>query len=361
MRAKFVSLHRWIGLALGAVLLLQSLTGAAMVFRNELNHALHRAALTVVPAGATVSVQTLADQVRALHPTLHIVRIEFPRNADEAFWFRLEDAQGDAVRYVSVDPYRALITRDAPLIGWPAHWLFELHEELLLGPAGLNIVGVLAVGLLLLAAIGLYLWWPGLKGFRRSFKVKLSSGAFRGARDLHRVAGVCVAIVLMTTAITGILVIWRAPFQSIVAPWSPITIRPAPKVAPEPGATLLPVDTMVAAARQLYGDAQIKSVRIPGGHGRVIAVYLQASGTTRARATDQVWFNGYTGAKLASYEAASVSPATTFFDWALPIHTGQAFGLAGRLIFMLAALTLSGLVFTGFLQWILRYRVQRPR
>jgi uncharacterized iron-regulated membrane protein len=97
-------------------------------------------------------------------------------------------------------------------------------------------------------------------------------------------------------------------------------------------------------------------VRFPGGHGRVVIVYLQASGTTRPRATDQIWFNGYTGEPLATYEAGSVASGTAFLEWALPIHTGQALGGPGRVVFLFGALGLQALVITGFLQWLQRRR-----
>ena len=52
-----------------------------MVFRDELNHALDHSALTVAPAGPTMSVQKLLDEVRTLHPTSHVLRIEYPPGA----------------------------------------------------------------------------------------------------------------------------------------------------------------------------------------------------------------------------------------------------------------------------------------
>jgi vanillate O-demethylase ferredoxin subunit len=352
-------LHRWIGLGVGALLLVQGLTGAAMVFRDELNHTVHHSALTVVPAGPTVRVQKLLDDVRALHPTLNVLRIEYPKRADEAFWFRMEAPGGGAIRYVSVDPYRGTITRDAPLIQWPAHWLFELHQELLLGPAGENIVGVEAVALLALAILGPLLWWPGRRRLQSGFSVTFGAGGYRGTRDLHRVGGVLVALVLITTACTGILVVWRTEVQDVAAKVMPMAIRPAPKVAKRAGVPLRPVDEFVASAHAKYGESMVKSVRFPGGHGRVIAVYLQAAGTVRPRATDQIWFDGYSGAQIGSYEAATLPAGTTFLDWMLPVHTGQALGFGGRLLFFVGGLGLAGLGVTGFVQWLLRRRLER--
>jgi len=191
------------------------------------------------------------------------------------------------------------------------------------------------------------------------FSVTFGAGGYRGTRDLHRVAGVIVAVVLITIATTGLLVVWRTEVQSALPKSVPTTIRPAPKVAARDGVPFRPVDEFVARAHVKFGDSLIKSVRFPGGHGRVVAVYLQAAGTVRPRATDQIWFNRYTGEQLGVYEAAALTPATTFLDWMLPVHSGQALGTPGRVLFLMCGLTLSGLALTGFLQWFLRRRLER--
>lgn len=352
-------LHRWLGLAVGALLLVQSLTGASMVFRDELNRSLHHDALTVIPAGPTRPVQELLGKARSLHPTLNVVRIEYPRRAEDAFWFRMEKPGGGAIRYVSVDPYRGSITRDAPLIDWPAHWLFELHQELLIGPQGETIVGIEAAVLFVLAITGPILWWPGRRRLRRAVSVTFAAGSYRGLRSLHGLGGAIVAIVLLTTAVTGMLIVWRTEAQNVAAKVMPMAIRPAPKVAQRTDVPLRAVDEFLAQARAKYPDSMVKSVRFPGGNGRVVAVYLQASTSTRPRATDQIWFDAYSGKQIGLYDAGSVPASTAFLDWMLPIHTGQFMGLPGRLLFFCAGLTLFGLGVTGFLQWGLRRRLSQ--
>jgi uncharacterized iron-regulated membrane protein len=168
-------------------------------------------------------------------------------------------------------------------------------------------------------------------------------------------------VLLATTACTGIFLVWGTEIRNIAANVMPMTVRPSPKVAQRTDVPLLPIDEFVAKAHAKYGDALIKSVRLPGGHGRVVAVYLQASGSVRPRATDQIWFDGYTGAQLGVYEASSLTPAATFVDWMLPVHTGEALGMAGRLAFLLSGLTLSTMAATGFLQWLERRRLTDRR
>lgn len=359
LRRTLVSWHRWLGLAFAVLLFSQGLTGAAIVFRDELNVAIHRDALRVVPTPAPRSLQSLSDMVRSAYPQLQIERIQYPKHDDEAFLFRLEAAGGQEQRYVAVDPYKGAITRDAPLAGWPVEWLFRLHHQLLLGADGEVPVGVVGVALLCIVLIAPFLWWPGRRNLRRGFEITLDKGTYRSLRDLHRVGGIVIVAVLLVSATTGIVMVWKTEIQSVLERVLPVMHKPSPTVAQRTDAALLPLDDIVAAVRARHGNARIKSVRFPGGHGRVALVILDVSAGTRPRGSDQIWLDGYTGETLGMYEAAKLPAGNQFTDWMLPIHSGEALGLPGRVLFLLTAFALQALAITGVLQWLTRRQLRR--
>src|SRR5690349_5887853 len=135
-RTTLVSWHRWLGLAFALFLLSQGLTGAIMVFRDELNLALHSNALRVVPGPTLHGLQSMLDTVRSAHPQLLVERVQYPKHSDEAFVVRMQARDGSDLRYIAVNPYTGAITRDAPVAAWPVEWLYQLHHQLLLGGAG---------------------------------------------------------------------------------------------------------------------------------------------------------------------------------------------------------------------------------
>ncbi|MET0535380.1 MAG: 2Fe-2S iron-sulfur cluster-binding protein, partial [Steroidobacter sp.] len=137
-----------------------------------------------------------------------------------------------------------------------------------------------------------------------------------------------------------------------------IAQRPAPEVAERADASLLPLDEVIATARQRYGDASIKNIRFQGGSGRVVVIYFETPSTTRPRASDQIWLDGYSASTLAVAEPAALPAGNQFFDWLLPIHSGEVFGIAGRVLFALGALSMSGLALTGIWQWLERRRLR---
>lgn len=357
-RSALVKAHRWIGLAFAVLLFVQGLSGAAVAFRDELSRALHRDALVIEPLDAWLPMQALLDTVRRAHPDLYVERVEYPAHRDESLLFRMETTGAAQRRYIAVDPYRGTITRDAPTGQWPAHWLFQLHHQLLAGHNGEIVVGIMGIALLFLAVTAPFVWWPGRRNLRRGFVVSLSAGKYRGLRDLHRVGGIFVVALLSTWAFTGVVVVWKNEIQAAVARVVPVVTRPVTKVAERPDAVLLPLDEIIAAARQRYGEAPIKNVRFPGGHGRVVVIFFETPSTTRPRASDQIWLDGYTASTLGVYEAGALPAGNLFFDWMMPIHSGEAFGIVGRGLFSFGALCMSGLALTGVWQWLERRRLR---
>lgn len=358
IRPALLSIHRWIGLAFGLLLIVQALTGVAIVFREELNRTIHADALTVVPGGPAMPVQQMLDMVREAHSDAPVARIEYPTTADEAFLFRIEPKDGSHRRMVAVDPYRGVITRDGELGDWPIEWLFELHHELLAGDTGAMLVGIGGIALLFMALTGPFLWWPGRGRIRQGFSVTFRGGAYRGARDLHRVVGIIFALLLAVSAFTGIVMVWKAPLQPVINLVVPTISKPSVKVKERSDAALLPLDRVVAAAIGHYDGAKVRNVRFPGGTGRVVNVFLEADDYPRPRASNQIWLDGYTAKPLGTYEAAANPAGNGFIDWMLPIHSGEFLGTPGRWLFLFEALALAGFGLTGFWMWVARRRLQ---
>jgi vanillate O-demethylase ferredoxin subunit len=344
---------------LGVLLLVQGLSGTVVAFRDELNHLFHHAALTVEPAPAKQSMQAVLEMVRVAHPQLHVQRIEYPRHPHEAVILRLEDSRQQVTRYVAVDPYRAVITRDAPLRGWPVEWFFWLHQQLLAGEGGHVVVGVTGVALFVMCLSAPFVWWPGWRRLRSGFTVNLKQSSYRAVRDVHRVGGIAVLVILLTIATTGIGLVWRAPLQAAVGSLIAVTPKPSVQVAARSDRRLLPIDALVASAQERYANAPIRNVRFPGGHDRIVVIYADATSTTRPRATNQIWYDGYTGAVLGTYEPAALPSGNLIFDALLIVHTGEIFGWFGRLLVAMAALMLVTLAISGVWQWWLRRRLAR--
>ena len=109
-RRLLVLLHRYVGLFLGAFLLLEALTGCAIVFEEELDALLHPAR-QLAPAAALDTVVRQAQD--AVGPDWQLLAVRYPAPAGAAYilLFRSTPAPGQAatLRQVFVDMYEARV------------------------------------------------------------------------------------------------------------------------------------------------------------------------------------------------------------------------------------------------------------
>jgi uncharacterized iron-regulated membrane protein len=353
-RATLLKLHRWVGLTLAALLLVQGTTGSLLVFRDEIDRAIH-AELTLAGAVEHRPVQELVDKVRQSAPNATLQRVKAAENPNHAwiFFMRLE---GDAPYLVAVDPYRGDIVRQGSYLAWPSELLFRIHDALLAGKTGEIVVSVEGVGLVFLAIVGVIVWWPGRRRLKSGFRILTGQGADRAVRTGHRAIGAAVAIVLTMSGTTGALLIHRASLQQYL----PMMPRPKFVVAPQER-NLLPVDVLLERARRAYGPLPLRELRYSGAAGQVVALYFQDETSLRRNATRQYFYDAYEGRELGRYEPAAVPSLNTAYDWLYTIHTGRAGGWAGRALLQCAGLALVFFTASGVWLWFSARRQRRAR
>lgn len=351
-RTTLLKLHRWVGLAFAALLLVQGLTGTLLVFRAEIEGIIHRA--LVVTPGEALPVQTLVDTVREASPQATLQRIRFSEDPTRAAIFVMR--ANDAPWMVAVDPYSGRIVRAGSYAAWPTEWLFHLHDTLLAGKTGEIIVTVEGIALIFLAVFGIIIWWPGRRRLKSGFRILTGQGADRTVRTAHRAIGAAIGIVLVMSGVTGALLIHRAALQ----PYLPVVPRPKFEVALSQ-APLRPVDTLLADARARHGSLPLREVRFSGDAGQVVALYFQDESSRRPNATRQYFYNAYEGVELGRYEPAALPPMNTAYDWLFTIHTGKAGGLVGRLVVLAAGLSLVFFAGSGVWLWLSARRQKRAR
>lgn len=357
-KPRLLKLHRWVGLTLALLLTVQGLSGASLVFRDEIERLIHPA-LVVEPVATRVPVQVLMDAVEARHEGATINRAEFSAWDDGAVLFKL--VAKDGTRWLTaVDPYRGAIVRDGSLASWPGEWIFVVHDSLLAGPVGETIVGIEGLGLLFLVLVGPIVWWPGRKRLKQGFKVVTDRGADLKWRTLHRAGGAIAAVVLVMSATTGVLMVWKPGFRNVLQTVTPVTDKPAPKVHAQPGAAMVPIDRLVAKARAEYGATALRQIRF-SDEGRVAAIFLESDLTVRAEGAKQIYYNRYDGSDVGHYVSGALPVGTEIVDWLITLHSGMFGGTATRLLMVITGLSLAGLSVSGLWLWFSRTSRLRKR
>jgi len=291
------SLHKWLGLGLGGLLLLLTLSGAALVCAQSFDRlfAPQRYAVTgeqvvqplsiyaahgvaAVPGGVVVRMQFAKDApvvvwLRKMEGATEARQATAPSNASSAqphSEHRHHAAEGDGKRgeskpaafrpsgfiKVYIDPPTGKILGvQNPRVGLIGT-LRAFHTNLLVqGPIGRNLIGCCGIVLLLLALSGVLVWWPMVWQIAMRFR--------RGptfSLNLHQFIGAWVALPLAIIAFTGLYLAFPQPLQLALAQFAPMSHearRAAPLSTPH-----LDADTALAAIIR-HDQLQLREIAYP--------------------------------------------------------------------------------------------------
>ncbi len=195
-----IRVHRYVALGLGALVVLMGLTGAALVFREELT-AVFTPAVNVSAQPVTAGgYQRILAAARRVDPGARSLDIVPSGRADRAAEVIIYKTGPE--RHLFVDPHDGTVVADSEREWLPFATFFQLHRRFMLGEPGEYAVGVAGVALAFMAASGLVLWWP--RKLKYAFRVRWDGNRVAVSYDLHRCAGAAFALLLAVNAVIGI-------------------------------------------------------------------------------------------------------------------------------------------------------------
>ncbi len=179
----FFDLHRSVGAAFLALLLLTTITGATLVYLNYVRDLVSVfskvATFPVIPwvAGSRDEVAPFAqviDTVRRSHPDRRITEIHLPLKATAGYLFYLhrkgdEFRLGDTIVWAHPVTGELLVERSDRTRNAGEtlmHWLFPLHSGTAFGTAGMVAMCLTGLTPVLLVATGLWVWLRKRRGER---------------------------------------------------------------------------------------------------------------------------------------------------------------------------------------------------
>ena len=216
VRRALFQVHLWTGLAIGLYIVVLSVTGSALVYRNELD----RYFATRRPVYDASAKRLTADELRAAaqkaYPGWNITRVGdriTRRNPTIEIW---AERQGEKKERL-FNPYTGADLGDSVTKGeYFVLWLARLHDELLFDRPGRYWNGMLSLVMTVLVVTGLIVWWPGSSRWKRSLKIKASSGWRRFNWDLHSVFGFWLFLFMLMWGISGFYLGVPEPFSNFV-------------------------------------------------------------------------------------------------------------------------------------------------
>jgi len=355
MRSILRLIHKYLGLALGALWLLQAMTGVLIVFQGEIGDATLRGPdRPLAPTAFAAAVERLAA-ARAPATLNWIMASEGSPNRYDLLFGDAEDR----THSVRVDGEGAVL-RDIPRdFDYPAPGLFQiahdLHETLLAGDRAKWLLGLSGFVLLINLALALTLAWPASgQPWRRVLLPGAAGPAAAKFYKWHRALGLLLFAPALVIVACGVLQEWPADR------WLGVD-SPAPPVdaAKPPGNAGL--GAALATALQRYPGAALALVEMPGTDQPWYRVRLRQPGEIR-RVFGQttVYVDARDGAVLLDRDAFKLPLNEKISNAFYPVHTGEFIGLPGRIVSLLSGLSLIAMIVLGAGVWWTRRRARTP-
>lgn len=351
------SLHRYIGLAVGIILVIIGLTGSLLVFQKELDSILVKQKFEqVIPQAQTVSLEEVTNNVAqayANQPDWKLAQFVLYYDRD-IYRVRLNNSEDQQLE-VFVNAYTGKILGDRLRNQSFFGRVHELHYALLTAPVGTIIVGIAALLMLILSITGSILW-SGWRNLLAGFKIKLNASTKRKNYDIHQVVGIIALIGLTFTGFTGF--IWNFYEQTEPAIYA-LTSTPKPPEVKSivTGKESLAISEIIEKAIATIPEAKPSSISIPTKPDEVFTVYLKQPQDAQYFA-NKVDIDRYSGKVLHVINSKTAKFGDRLLNVFAPMHYGTFGGLPTRILYIFVGLSPTILFMTGLVMYSLRRRPQ---
>lgn len=374
-RVLWLQAHLYLGLFVGALLVVFGLTSSILVFWQELDEWFNPDLLMVtVPPGTEPGergYRPLTDILAAAQQAglrgSEVTQVYAPSSLERVAAVYLQHPS-KAWQRVFVDPYRATVTGvrtygAGKLV--PDGFIdivFQLHYALFLGETGMAVAAVCALLLILTLVTGLIVWWPLTKQWRQAFAIRRPVTPTRLLFDLHKTFSLYPCLVLGAVLLSGVYMNMADPFVWVTQLFSPETrgLSPVAVVRPIPEAKSIDPEQAVTIAATRYPEGRLNSISVPADAEGVYQIgRLDVPGLSQFWSERIVSINQYSG-EILDVRAPDTrrSAGEAFLDWQWPLHSGKAFGWPGRLLVFVSGLACPIIYASGVLMW---WRKRRTR
>lgn len=354
--------HRWFGLVGGIWLILLAVTGSLITFYDEFDTLLNPDLRRVDPVIAEASLDAMVAEAVQAVPGFEPSHIDLPERPDSSVWMigrapGLDGGPGGVQVFLDPSDARVLGWRESGRLSLDRKYLMDvlygLHVDLLVAPWVTWAFGLISLLWVIDHLISVVLAIPRLQGWRQAFVIAGREGSLRRLFDLHRAPGLWAFPVTLVLAVTGVTLAWPEDSRGLVRTIAPVSER-LHEHWPEVEPPAEPIGLDRAMARVAPRD-RIDSVRpLPHSGAYAVRTFDPRDPDYQGRLWTYVAMDD--GRILGVRHDNGEGPGDAFFAWQFPLHSGQAFGLFGRILVFLGGVITALLGVTGVWLWLRRGR-----
>jgi uncharacterized iron-regulated membrane protein len=214
LRRALFQVHLWTGIVAGLYVVAVSVSGSALVFRREMDRGEHPS--FIAANGRTMlSAEEIERRAQRAYRPGEILGVLAPQRPGRPYSVVFATGSTRVERFF--DPYTGADLGDPrPLGDRVLYFLADLHDNLLSGLTGRILNGLGALLLVLMSLTGAVLWWPGIKNWRRSTRVKWRARPARLNWDLHSAIGFWGYLFVLVWGVSGVQLCFPGTLDPLV-------------------------------------------------------------------------------------------------------------------------------------------------
>ncbi|WP_224997771.1 PepSY domain-containing protein [Cesiribacter sp. SM1] len=337
--------HHWLGLVSGVLLLVVSLSGAALVFHKEIDRATFPARAVFDQAADSLQYDQALAAVLSRYP-YHRLRLYLqPEPYRQALVFEARGEESQRLLYVH--PQSGEVLLDIDRFSTPSRWLLKLHYTLFAGLAGNFLLALLGLSMIASLLTGLWVYRRRLLPvllFRERLSLKSKRTFYSGT---HRYIGVWSLLLNLLLAVTGIWI----QFVVISANMG----KPSPVAAPKPN----PVVSLQQLMQEVEEHKTVFTpafIILPADSLSPLLVYGKSKHTNPLLPAyaDQLklGIEDYNAAELVLSHEQPLGKR--LYAWVIALHFGGFGGMPVKLLYCLFGLAPAWLSISGWFLYLKR-------
>jgi len=362
-------LHWLFGITAGLVLSIMGITGALYAFEGELMRAFNPDTLQVEvrEAGRLPPVELVSRIEAATGQMVAGIRVDQSGNDAGMVFFTPPPGERRGPRYY-FDPYTAALLNNPSGQDF-FRVVLRLHRWLALDDIGKQITGASTLALIFFCLSGLYLRWPRQAlNWRKWLMLDWAKKGHAFHWDLHAIAGTWALLFYLCMGLTGLWWSYGWYRQGLTALLSDASAsaQSASRTPPNrPSANDAPparvnYDAAWRALRQAAGDdLRLWSINAPRNAGQPLNITYVLKSAPHPRAFNQLRLEADSGRVLNHERYADKRINAQILGSIYALHTGEFFGMPGRIAMAIASAGMPVFFVTGLLLYFDRRRKKR--
>ncbi|MDO8981901.1 MAG: PepSY-associated TM helix domain-containing protein [Afipia sp.] len=346
------NIHLWLGIGLFILLVPVALSGAILVYHDDIGEFMSMPRGAVAPSKPTDIALAVGNARKAAGDGFTPMSISFPEDNRVPLTIALRGPAAKGERPVrltaTIDRHDAHVLSVANFRNTFFGFMHVFHENLTIPDYGRSIVGWTGVAMLTLSLTGLYLWWPRQGQWSRAFVWRRSPAT---SSNLHYITGFWICFPLALISLTGIYLAWPQQGRELLSSIAPMTEqqRGGPRGQVMANTARSPAEIFAAASAR--PNSSVDAIFFPNPQTGAWRVRLREDGKIEPVT---IMINDRSG-DISVVQPLSGDRTASWIRW---LHEGSHSGEVWRFVVFLSGIMPAVLGVTGILVW-LRQRRQR--